>query len=520
MLPIESSPMRLSRLLTGAGHILVFVLGLRLCYLLVRYVSGSGNVQRFHVESAAFLLVVIGVCFRLWRDRRYVVSISTSQPTSFWFLLLSFALSFGLYWPALFIGFLSDDFLLIERASAWRVGAVTRELFRPLPLTVWALILEAGAGAKTIHALNIALHAINAWLTTQIAWEWVKDKWAALSAGLMMLVMPLAPEAVAWSAGVFDVMGTTLILATILIARRYVNGASYRLRVSFIVIGLLAILTKETAAVVPILVVVDGWVRKKFSKPLVLDTAVLLFVLGIVAVIRLAIRYGITAPPLALRFVRRALFRSFGGLAFPWHTDLLEAWPSLPLVTALTISALVIVFVLHAGEERLTRAALACSAWVLVSILPVFNVLFISDDLQSARYLYLSSVGWSVLLVTLLWDVPSNHSWSHLMKVFLVILLTSVSAVGTKIHLTPWVDAAALRNTVAQEAIRVQRTSLCETMIVSDLPDNVRGAYVFRVGASEELSRTTRVPVAIGNESRPCSFRWNQERSSFISGTK
>ncbi|HKY21151.1 MAG TPA: hypothetical protein VJM31_08030 [Vicinamibacterales bacterium] len=427
-----------------------------------------------------------------------------------------FALAFGLYWPALSLGFLSDDFGLSERAATWRVGAVTLELFRPLPLSVWALMLQLGAGAKTIHALNITLHAANAWLTTQIASEWVRDKWAALSAGLLMIAMPLAPEAVVWSAGVFDVMATTLAVTAVLIGHRYANGASYRLRASFLLVGLLALLAKETAAVVPLIVIVDGWVRKRFPRPLVLDTAILFGVVGIVAVVRLALRFGVTGPPLAIRLVRRAVFRSFGGLAFPWHADLLATSSTLPLLAALVTSALAIAFLLHAGSERLTRVAVACSGWILIGILPVFHVFFIGPDLQSSRYLYLSSVGWSVLLVTLIWDLPSNRSWSRPVKLLLMIFLVSASVLGTRAHVTPWIEAAALRDTVAREAKRVQQAESCERITVSNLPDNNRGAYVFRVNAIEALGRISGAQVQVGDEMGPCSFRWNEQRLIFL----
>jgi len=120
----------------------VLVLGLRLCYLLVQYVAGNGGVQRFHVESAAFLLVILGVAFRLSRhvpDETATPGSPLRSPLS---LLVLVALAFGIYWPALSIGFLSDDFLLVDRASTWSVGAVNLELFRPLPLSVWALFLQ------------------------------------------------------------------------------------------------------------------------------------------------------------------------------------------------------------------------------------------------------------------------------------------------------------------------------------------------------------------------------------------
>ena len=52
-----------------AGFVAVIVLGIRVCYLLTQYVVGGASVQRFHVESAAFLLVVVGLCYRAARSK-------------------------------------------------------------------------------------------------------------------------------------------------------------------------------------------------------------------------------------------------------------------------------------------------------------------------------------------------------------------------------------------------------------------------------------------------------------------
>ena len=493
----------------------MLILGLRLCYLLVQYVAGNAGVQRFHIESAAFLLVILGVAFRLSRH----VSDETATPgpslRSPLFLLILIVLAFGIYWPALSIGFLSDDFLLIDRASTWSVGAVNLELFRPLPLSIWALILQIGAGATTIHALNIALHGTNAWLTTRLAAEWVHDRWAARGAGLLMLVAPLAPEAVAWSAGVFDVMATTLVLAVVLIGRQYAGDPSFAKRASFLSVALLALLAKETAAVVPLLVLLDAWVRKQFPRKLLQDTALLFAIVGVIGIVRLTARFGMTAPPIAVRSIRHALFRSFGGLAFPWHSDVLAAWPYLPLLVALVIAAIVTAFFLRAGDKTRTTVALACSAWILVAMLPVFHVFFISYDLQSSRYAYLSSVGWSVLVVTLISDFRTERLWPRWFAPALMITLVISYAFGVRMHLRPWIDAGQLRDTVEQQALHNGRIRTCEEITVARLPDTIRGAYVFRVGAAEELGRVLGVKTTVGNASGPCSFIWDESTAEF-----
>jgi hypothetical protein len=55
---------------------------------------------------------------------------------------------------------------------------------------------------------------------------------------------------------------------------------------------------------------------------------------------------------------------------------------------------------------------------------------------------------------------------------------------------------------------------------LSNLPDSVRGAYVFRNGASEAFARDLRLNAVPGNAGGPCSFRWSGTRLSFVpSGT-
>jgi hypothetical protein len=127
----------------------------------------------------------------------------------------------ALYWPALTVGFLSDDFVLADRAFRFAVGLFNPEGFRPLPLAVWGLILHIGGGAVALHALNVALHGTNAFLATRVVQPVIHSRRAGLLAGLIVLTMPILVEPVVWCSGVFDVMATTFVLLAVLAGRDY-----------------------------------------------------------------------------------------------------------------------------------------------------------------------------------------------------------------------------------------------------------------------------------------------------------
>jgi len=482
----------------------------------------QAGVQRFHLESAAFILVVIGFVYRLRRhlfDARGEGSGTVLQRLSSGSVMVWLAFcvgAFALYRSALSIGFLSDDFTLTNHALAWNIGPITSELFRPLPLSVWALLLNAGAGSPMLHAVNILLHGTNAYLTARLVAGWTTGRvWGAL-AGLVMLTAPLGPEAVAWCSGIFDVMATTFIMTAVLLARKYENSPPVAMRFSLVVVGVLALLCKETAAVLPVLLVIDAWIRKKFSRTLLVDVGVLLAVMGTVGAVRLALRFGMTSPPISVRSMRSALFRSFGSLAFPWHTDVLDATRLVPLIAGLAVIGLVAAFLMHAGRSSATRAAAGCAAWIVVSILPVFNVFYIAPDLQASRYLYLSSVGWAGLVATLASDLEDRRLWSRLIPRAAILLIAVLAGWGVRMHLQPWVDAARLRDVIDRAAAQDDRMRSCDPVLIRDLPDSVRGAYVFRVGAREELQRTAGLHVLAASEPGPCSFRWDPGSSAFV----
>jgi hypothetical protein len=302
------------------------------------------------------------------------------------------------------------------------------------------------------------------------------------------------------------------VLLAILIARKYNARPSAGTRAQLVVVGLAAVGSKETAAVAALLVLVDAWARRTLSRELWLDCGILLGIVGLFAVVRLATAFGTSMPPLSRYLAQRALFGSFGALAVPWHVDVIERLPWVPLAGGVAVVALAAAFFVDpAGSRRRTRQAVAGAVCTLLPIVPIFPILYIAPDLQQSRYLYMSGFGWAALVA-----LAASERGRSLVSFAAVSGLVALGAYGTTLHLRPWNAAALLRDRVETSA-RQAEMERCEAVVVSNLPDSVDGAYVFRNGGAEAFARDLQLDVTLAEEGAgPCSFRWNEARLSFV----
>jgi hypothetical protein len=353
-------------------------------------------------------------------------------------------------------------------------------------------------------------------LTTRLVEGWTRNRAWSVLAGLLVLTGPLAPEAVVWVSGMFDVLSTTLVLTCILIARRYESHVSPATRIQFVAVGLAAVGSKETAAVAGGLVLVDAWARRAVSRTLLVDAGILTAIVGVFGLIRLASAFGMARPPLTKYVAQRAIFGSFGGLAVPWHLDVINRAPWIPVVGVVILVCLLMAFFLDplASRQR-SKLAFASVLWVLLAIAPVFPILFIAPDLQQSRYLYLPAIGWAALVVVIASDAGGRRYLERLSHAAVAGLIV-ISAYGTVLHLRPWKEAARLRDLVEASAVDLQMGK-CPTVVLSNLPDSVDGAYVFRNGAAEAFDRDLHLHAVPGDDpGGRCAFRWNEARLSFV----
>jgi hypothetical protein len=494
-----------------AGIVVVLLLGARTFYLYAQQVRGQ--VPRYHVETSAVLFVVAGLLILLGsrgRTAQPVAIAAASPPALFtWAAFVSAALA--LYWPSIGLGLLSDDYVLWEAASAWSIGPVTPSLFRPLPLFIWGILINAGAPAAALHLLNITLHGTNAFLTTRLCEGWTPGRTPSLLAGALVIAMPLGSEPVTWASGVFDLSATALVLGFVLIGRLYDGSATRFQRAAFVGVGILALGAKETAAIGSLLVLTDAWIRNTLNRRLLADTGLVFTVAAGFSAARLVGAFGMTAPSVTKYEIQRALFETFGGLSVPFHADVVHRWPWLAILGAL---AVVVVFgcCFVAATRQLPRVLSGAAAWMLISILPVFQFVFVGSDLQGARFLYLAAPAWVsfIAAATSSVRVPVARRLSLIAAAGLLTLWAAAS----RAHLEPWKAAALLRDRVIQAAKANVPMQPCRTVHLGKLPDTVRGAYVFRNGAPEALLEATGLLVSAA-AAPECRFVWNESAQAF-----
>ena len=470
-----------------SAQALVVVLAGRLLWMTVQYLTGTGGVMRFHVESAGVPFVVVGlVVAAVGIDGDGIAGTSSRIHSSVDLARVVRSRPDSVL-AMLGLGFLSDDFVLVSRAAKLQLGPFNPESFRPVPLLVWAVILRVGGTASAMHVLNVLLHGTNAFLTTRLVRPMVSSSRVALLAGALVLTAPVGPEAVAWNSGVFDVMATALLLAALLTARGYSVGPPRSRRLSFVAIALAAFLCKETAGIAGLLVVLDGFVCRRQSRKLYGDAAI---VTGItVGIIGLRLVFGSSSArqPITRYVVQRWLFGTFGGLVVPWHADVIRAHPWVPIAGVIAVLAIVTLFFVQRHPAARIQTAIATVGWCLLGTLPPITLFFVAPDLQGARYLYIATVGYAATLIVTASVGDATPAAIRIIVIAAIAVLVITGICGVRWHLHPWSEAANLRDRVMAAAAADRRIQGCANPVFVDLPDTVRGAYVFRNGGEEAL---------------------------------
>jgi hypothetical protein len=495
--------------------LVAIVLAVRTAYLCSRYFSGYPTTQRFHVETSAFWFVIVALTLSFIRT---TAESRGSFDSKRWSVAETALWVFGavaLYWPALTVGLLSDDFPLTDRAYRFDLGSFNAEAFRPLPLAEWGLILRVGGGPIALHALNVVLHGLNAFLASQLIAPLARGRGIGIVAGSIVLTMPILVEPVVWCSGVFDVEATTFVLLAVLVSRRYEHGGTGS-RIGLFGSSIAALLSKETALVLPLLLAVDTWLRQSQSRRLYRDVWTLLVGMGLIGALRLAFASDTVKRPLSKYLLQRWVFATVGGLAVPWHAEVIAAHPWLPMWFACVVIALLLRFCMNVTDQSSRRFFYGMTSWVLIGTAPAITFFFIRPDLQSSRYLYLSTIGWAGVLVAMS-RREGRVRVADALFVGLALSLVPIGAFGVRKHVEPWQEAALTRDAFERAAAQDPRLFGCQSIVIRNPPDSVRGAYVLRNGAIESLKRDVGLRVEPGSPPNGCSFTWNPDTRTFSS---
>jgi hypothetical protein len=392
-----------------------------------------------------------------------------------------------LYAPRLGDFFVSDDFDLLHWAV---VTSAVEGIVRP-PWTTWLRpatdllwqVTEAAFGQHPTghHVVNLALHLVNTSLVWSIAWRTTASRAASVAAALLFGVHPTACEAVQWLSGRYDLLATAFGLAALVLASESADRRRPRLAVVSFLLAVLALMAKEAAVAIPLVaaVLASPWLARTTARgrPLVPFTlaAAMMALVPIYLGVRWVLFGGLGGYGWHGRLDLVQLLNPLLSLplaTLPWHLDSpLDGMSSLPWVGVAVASAVALAW----------RAPLFACAY-LAAFVPILNMTgsggFITAEVARLMYLPLAMVAVGAGVV-----VDAAAARAPRATALACAVALSVAVTGTWIRLGAWREAATV-STAVQGLLARERTGMAFPALVdcSLLPDNIRGAWVYRTG--------------------------------------
>jgi len=431
------------------------------------------------------------------------------------------------YSPVLFNFFAGDDFVhltwlkdaiknheLIWRNfhSSWLDGTTTR-FYRPL-ISVFMVSDYAlwGLDGLGFHLTNLLCHLASTTLLFLIVRRLAGDgepgatRWALVSAALFGLY-PLHPEAVSWITGRVDSIVTMFCLASLWSYMRWRAGGGWPALAASLLAMALGLASKEMAVTLPPLFAcyeltvnssrtapAGGRSWKRLALAVAAATAPFWILLGAYFLVRrLALGTFVGGYDDSLFFVSN--FKLFLGgwvhgirmLLVPLNKDLMGAHHLVTRVWEVALAASIAGTVAVSVLRSRMRPALAFAClWLVLSLVPVYKIFAIADDLQGSRLAYLATVPLAVLLsaAAALAGMPAAGPFARRLgraASAAAIVLVVTAGIALFMNNQAWRQAGMTSNAIRAALADLYRELPGDPQVlVIGLPDNIHGAYTCR----------------------------------------
>jgi Tfp pilus assembly protein PilF len=290
--------------------------------------------------------------------------------------------------------------------------ASTDSYYRPLFMTLFTLNYAIfGTAAWGWHLVNVLVHTGVTLLVWLVLKEVTNRKGLSAIAAALFAVHPAHSESVAWISGITDPLMALFLLPAFYFYLRFKNSGRKFFMVLGLVLFLPALLSKETALALPLVIVYCEifyfrdtlGVRKRVVSAATLAVvfvapAAVYFMMRYIAIGRLltppAPRFGInlalaTAPLVILKYLGLMLIPA--GYSLQHYIAPVGSFLSLSFIGPLVLVVAVVVTILLAKSRLLAFAGV----WFIIWLLPPLAGLrtFEPEYFVQERYLYLPSIG-------------------------------------------------------------------------------------------------------------------------------
>ncbi|MCC7437501.1 MAG: hypothetical protein IT211_03290 [Armatimonadetes bacterium] len=413
--------------------------------------------------------------------------------------------------PMLWIGFINDDVAYISlffRDNApdplrlLTSAGVTEDYYRPLSelssaVDVWLW----GWNPTGFRLTNLLLHLAATGLVFRLAMQWFGGSFLPFAAALFFGLLPVHETSILWIPGRTDLLCAVFYLGSVSNLTEYATSNNLRNQMAALGLFLLALLSKEMAFSLPlVLVPVLWWVGRnqgrqwRFQQTLRTITPFLLLAAGVVAARWLLldnnILFGGNGPHTEgnILQIARNMAMFLAALIIPAGLyqleELLAAYPLAVAGTGMALAAAALWFAWR--NRRLLIPLVLPAAWVLLALLPV-------SRLMMRWYLYIPSVGFCIGLAWAMQWLCRNRPRLRTAMVAAVALLYAGILAAT---IGQWIAASNVaERLVSQLRSELRIGSGADTIYVASSLARIQTVPVFHLGFQKTLQQ------AFGNDS-------------------
>lgn len=416
------------------------------------------------------------------------------------------------YYPIINSFFLSDDLVLIaifEQIGPWGLWVNHQHgqslFFRPVLSLISFLDYQVwGNYPLGYHLTNLGFHLSNAfavgWIANLLIRNFsIEPKYKIILpyiSGFVFLLLPSHTEAVSWISARTDVISSFfgfLAFIAYLISRKSTAKSPYILS---LVLFFLALLSKESLVTFPALIILfegyDFFCNSKHNKSWLDRLISIIPYFGVLAVyfiwrvIKIGTPLGGYGGDIHLRFDLVHIAKNL--IIYPSRTFVPAIFNSsfslwLSIFVVIVLLSLGTIFLLTKNkiyDSSIPSLLLFLAGSFFIAVLPAINVFVSITDTQGERYLYFGSgfgsIYLSVILVFLCLNIRIILIAS---SILLLIFGLTVQSLNQN-----WKVAGSISQNILLGMLQDRPNN---PAIITAIPDNYRGAYIYRTGLIQGL---------------------------------
>ncbi|PIQ86913.1 MAG: hypothetical protein COV73_04020 [Candidatus Omnitrophica bacterium CG11_big_fil_rev_8_21_14_0_20_43_6] len=370
--------------------------------------------------------------------------------------------------------------------NIWSGIGIGSNVYRPLQMvTYFADYSFWELNPPGFHLTSVLLHILAAlalyWLISLL----FNNQILALFSSLMFIAHPVHVEAVTYISGRADPLVTIFILVSFVFYLKFLRSPSRASRVIMLLSFIFALLSRENALILPVLLLIYHYISKK--KLAIKQFWPWLVIAGIYIGLRLifmnTVLYEVPAGSTLLQrlpgflaaltrytrilFIPTDLHMEYGNLFFSF------------LCPKVILGAGIIVFLLiYIFKYRKTNPLVSFSlSWFIIALLPASN-LYPINSYMAEHWLYLPSIGFFIILGRLFTSWYEKYRFKFMTLGLLICLLFSYSYLTIKQN-TYWRSARVFFERTLKYAPHSFRVYYNLGNVFSDAQEHVRAIKLY-----------------------------------------